>query len=271
VLLSVVNNLGRQGKAVLLVTGEHDPEVLEEYMALLEGYHMRDQLPLPLPSHKLWRDGRATKEHLAALRLVIDEMKELRSCPGPIVVKHINDFHNDLDEIVQYMENTHTKYEWKAVVIDPFDTLLLNTDAQQRFFKGGELIQRLFDLKTSYHGGNGLIVMTSLQMRKNVKGEVEKLQHKTDSTLADFRNVLDASEIETFSAAVQKLDMIWGVAGRNDSMTQGALVCSRVRFGNPFEPFWFRVDASSHYCYEQRRVTPVAEVEMDDARGRRFD
>jgi len=271
VLLSVVNNLGRQGKAVLLVTGEHDPDVLEEYMALLAGYHMRDQLPMPLPSHKLWRDGRATKEHLAALRLVIDEMKELRSCPGPIVVKHINDFHNDLDEIVQYMENTHSKYEWKAVVIDPFDTLLLNTDSQQRFFKGTELIQRLFDLKTSYHGGDGLIVMTSLQMKKNVKGDVEKLQHKPDSALADFRNVLDASAIDTFSAALQKLDMIWGVAARNDLMTQGVIVCSRVRFGNPFEPFWFRVDAASHYCYEQRRATPVAQIEMDDCYRGEFE
>jgi KaiC/GvpD/RAD55 family RecA-like ATPase len=271
VLLSVVNNLGRQGKAVLLVTGEHDPDVLEEYMALLAGYHMRDQLPLSLPPHKLWRDGMATKEHLAALRFVIDDMKELRSCPGPIVVKHINDFHNDLDEIVQYMENTHSKYEWKAVVIDPFDTLLLNTDSQKRFFKGTELIQRLFDLKTSYHGGDGLIVMTSLQMKKNVKGEVEKLQHMPDSTLADFRDVLDASEIDTFSAAVQKLDMIWGVAARNDSMTQGVLVCSRVRFGNPFEPFWFRVDAASHCCYEQRRATPVAQIEMDDCYRGEFE
>jgi hypothetical protein len=261
ILLSVVNNLGRQGKAVLLVTGEHDPGVLEEYMALLEGYHLRDQLPVSLPAHKAWRDGKATKEHLEALRLVIEDMKALRSCPAPIVIKHINDFHNDLDEIVQYMENTHNKYEWKAVVIDPFDTLLLNTEANQRFFKGGELIQKLFDLKTSYHGGDGLIVMTSLQMKKSVKGEVEKLQHKPESNLSDFDRVLDASQIETHSAAVQKFDMLWGVASRNDSMTQGVLVCSRVRFGTPFEPFWFHVDRESHYCYERRRTAPVAQID----------
>jgi hypothetical protein len=134
--------------------------------------------------------------------------------------------------------------------------LLLNTPSENRFFKGAELIQHLFDLKTSYAGGQGLIVLTSLQMKKGVKGQVEKLQNDPTSSVSDFEEVLDASNVAIHSAAVEKFDMMWAVSGRNRLGTQGVLVCARARFSKPFESFWFNVDPESHYCYEKPTARP---------------
>lgn len=97
-------------------------------------------------------------------------------------------------------------------------------------------------------------------MKKAVKGAVEKLQNKKNSTLQEFTEILDASNVETHSGAVQKFDMLLGVSARNKLNRQGVVVCSRTRFSRPFESFWFNVDSCSHYCFEQ----PKPRVSEDD-------
>lgn len=255
ILLSTTYNLAKQGKAVLLVTGEHDVENLEELMALLHGHHCRERFRFSLPALKSFRDRKVSTADLTNLQTVLDDLNTLVSCPGPIVIKHANEFHNDFDEVVQFMESTHGRYDWNALVIDPFDTLLLNTEPCHKFFGGQSLASHMFDLKTSYHGGRGLIVMTSLQMKKSVKAIVEKLQNNPKSGLTDFANALDASSIETYSAAVQKFDMLLAVSARNKLNRQGVIVCARTRFSRPFDPLWFSVDPESHYCFEKPRNT----------------
>jgi hypothetical protein len=206
IILTLVINMARQNKGVLMVTGEHDPALLEDRVALLHGYFMRQMFRLP--AYKTWRDHKATPENLQDMRLCLDDLHALVSCPGAIDIKGMDYFNYELDEIVTYMENNQQKYQYKALVIDPFDMLLLNADEKFKFAAGSKLISKLLSLKTTYYNNSGLIILTSFQMKKAVKGKVEELQRDPDSTLLDFETELGASEIETFSAAVQKVDML---------------------------------------------------------------
>ena len=248
VLLSQAYYLAKQGKPVLFVTGEHDVEKLEEKITLLHGFFHRDRFALP--PYKKWADGKVSPSDVANLRAVMDDWKNLTGVPGPLVIKHIQDFGNDLDRIVAWMESTHRKYGWKALIIDPFMELLLNVEDKEKFSAGGGLCQKLLALKTGYRNGEGLIVATSLQMKKAVKGKVAELSRNPDRTLADYEVLLEASEIERYSGAVQRFDMLWGVAQADDSGRRGVIVCSRTRHGTGFEPFYFHVDPSSHFCFE---------------------
>jgi hypothetical protein len=261
IMLTTVINLARQGKGVLMVTGEHDPALIEDRIALLHGYFMRQKFRLP--AYKGWRDRKATATDLANLRHCLDDLHALVSCPGAIDIKGMDFFKYDLDQIVTYMENNHAKYQYKVLVIDPFDMLLLNVDEKSKFAAGATLMSKLLSLKTTYCDNAGLIVLTSLQMKKVVKGKVEALQRDPDAKLLDFEAILGASEVETYSAAVQKCDMLWGVAAKNKLGSRGVITCARVRHGQPFEPFWFDVDFDSHYCFARpkKKAFPVEEVD----------
>jgi hypothetical protein len=46
----------------------------------------------------------------------------------------------------------------------------------------------------------------------------------------------EASEIERCSDAVQRLDMLWGVAQEDEKGCRGVIVCSRPRHSDGFEP-----------------------------------
>jgi hypothetical protein len=259
VLLSQAYYLAKQGKPVLFVTGEHEVEKLEEKITLLHGFFHRDKFALP--PYKKWADGKVSPSDVANLRAVMNDWKNLTGVPGPLVIKHIQDFGNDLDRIVAWMESTHRKYGWKALVIDPFMELLLNVEDKEKFSVGGGLCQKLLALKTGYRNGEGLIVATSLQMKKAVKGKVAELSRNPDRTLADYEVLLEASEIERYSGAVQRFDMLWGVAQADDSGRRGVIVCSRTRHGTGFEPFYFHVDPTSHFCFEEPRREPEVDVE----------
>jgi hypothetical protein len=260
VLLSQAYYLAKQGKPVLFVTGEHEVEKLEEKITLLHGFFHRDKFALP--AYKKWADGKATEADVANLRAVMDDWKNLTGVPGPLVIKHIQDFGNDLGRIVAWMESTHRKYGWKALVIDPFMELLLNVEDKEKFSVGGGLCQELLALKTGYQNGEGLIVATSFQMKKAVKGKVAEMNRDHSSTLADYEKVLEASEIERYSGAVQRFDMLWGVAQADDSGRRGIIVCSRTRHGAGFEPFYFHVDPTSQFCFQQPRES---EFEAEEA------
>jgi hypothetical protein len=158
------------------------------------------------------------------------------------------------------MESTHRKYGWKALVIDPFMELLLNVDDKEKFSVAGGLCQKLLALKTGYRNGEGLIVATSFQMKKAVKGKISKLNRDPDATLADYEEVLEASEIERYSGAVQRFDMLWGVAQADERGRKGVIVCSRTRHGAGFEPFNFHVDPASHFCFESA-TAPKMQIE----------
>ena len=259
VLLSQAYYLAKHGKPVLFVTGEHDVEKLEEKITLLHGFFHRDRFALP--PYKKWADGKVSPSDVANLRAVMDDWRNLTGVPGPLVIKHIQDFGNDLDRIVAWMESSHRKYDWKALIIDPFMELLLNVEDKEKFSAGGGLCQKLLALKTGYRNGEGLIVATSLQMKKVVKGKVAELSRNPDRTLADYEVLLEASEIERYSGAVQRFDMLWGVAQADDSGRRGVIVCSRTRHGAGFEPFYFHVDPTSHFCFEEPRREPEVDVE----------
>lgn len=192
------------------------------------------------------------------LRECCDDWKALVSVPGPIVVRHMSEFDYDLGKIEAYMEETHRKYQWKALVIDPFGDLLINVDPKERWGKGGALCQRLLRMKTAYHNNTGLIVITTLQMKKAVKGKIETLKHNPDATLSAFDAALEPSEIELFSGAVQRFDMLWGVASTTMNNTKGVITCARTRHGQGFQPFEFVVDRNSHYTYEKPRMNEVS-------------
>jgi hypothetical protein len=255
VLLSQAYFLAKQGKPALVVTGEHEVGQLEEKITLLHGFFYREKFALP--PYKKWADGQASQADVANLRAVMDDWKSLRGVPGSLVVKHIQDFGHDLDRIVAWMESTHRKYGWKALIIDPFMELLLNVDDKEKFNAGGSLCQKLLALKTGYRNGEGLIVATSLQMKKAVKGKAAGLSRNPDTTLADYELLLEASEIERYSGAVQRFDMLWGVAQADERGRRGVIVCSRMRHGSGFEPFYFHVDPASHFCFEQQRKPDV--------------
>lgn len=139
--------------------------------------------------------------------------------------------------------------------------LLLNVEDKEKFSAGGGLCQKLLALKTGYRNGEGLIVATSFQMKKAVKGKVAELNRDAGATLADYERVLEASEIERYSGAVQRFDMLWGVAQADEKGRRGVIVCSRTRHGGSFEPFYFHVDPASHFCFEQLRHQPQLDAE----------
>ncbi|HXJ87786.1 MAG TPA: hypothetical protein VMS18_13275 [Candidatus Binatia bacterium] len=263
VLLSQAYYLAKQGKPVLFVTGEHEVERLEEKITLLHGFFHRDKFALP--SYKRWSDGKVSQSDIGNLRAVMDDWKGLRGVPGPLVIKHISDFDNDLEKIVAWMESTHRKYGWKALVIDPFMELLLNVDDKEKFSVAGGLCQKLLALKTGYRNGEGLIIATSFQMKKAVKGKISKLNRDPDATLADYEEVLEASEIERYSGAVQRFDMLWGVAQADERGRKGVIVCSRTRHGVGFEPFYFHVDPASHFCFESAKAPKMQIEELAEA------
>jgi hypothetical protein len=258
VLLSQSYYLAKQGKPTLFVTGEHEVEKLEEKITLLHAFFYREKFALP--PYKRWADGKVSQADVDNLHAVTDDWKNLTGVPGPLVIKHIQDFGNDLDKIVAWMESSHRKYGWRALVIDPFMELLLNTDEKDKFSVAGGLCQKLLALKTVYRNGEGLIIATSLQMKKAVKGKVAELNRDPGATLADYERVLEASEIERYSGAVQRFDMLWGVAQADEKGRRGAIVCSRTRNGGGFEPIYFHVDPASHFCFESARA-PKQEVE----------
>jgi hypothetical protein len=262
VVLSLAYSLGRQGKSTLLVTGEHEPDKLEERITLLHGFYKRERFTLP--SYKEWSDGKVAGEDVRNMRECCDDWKALVSVPGPIVVRHMSEFGYDLGKIEAYMEETHRKYQWKALVIDPFGDLLINVDPKERWGKGGELCQKLLRMKTAYHNNSGLIVVTTLQMKKAVKGKVEALKHNPDATLSAYDAALEASEIELFSGAVQRFDMLWGVASTTVNNTKGVITCARTRHGQAFEPFEFVVDRKSHYTYEEPRMNEASIEDFAD-------
>jgi hypothetical protein len=150
VVLSLAYSLARQGKSTLLVTGEHEPDKLEERITLLHGFYKRERFTLP--SYKEWSDGKVAEVDVRNMRECCDDWKALVSVPGPIVVRHMSEFGYDLGKIEAYMEETHRKYQWKALVIDPFGDLLINVDPKERWGKGGELCQKLLRMPVAGEG-----------------------------------------------------------------------------------------------------------------------
>jgi len=252
VLLSVTHDLAEQGKAVLFIAGEQEPENIEDRLTLIHGY--RKHYAKRLPTYKQIRDGRASKEDLENLRDLCDDWKTLRTIPGPIVVKNISDFHNDFDKIVGWMEETDRKYQWGALVVDPFEALVVNANPEKLFFEGNNVCSKFLSLKTNYMNGRGLICVTSFQLKKAVGKKLRDIREDGDTMddikRFDYADALDRNDIETFSGAAKKFDMLWGVANVSHEGNRGIVTCARVRYGKEFPPTYFRVEERSHYCHQ---------------------
>jgi hypothetical protein len=252
VLLSVTHDLAEQGKAVLFIAGEQEPENIEDRLTLIHGY--RQQYAGKLPTYKQIRDKKATKEDLANLRDLCDDWKNLRSIPGPIVVKNITDFNNDFDKIVGWMDETDRKYQWGALIVDPFEELVANANPEKLFFEGNKVCQKFLSLKTNYQNGRGLICATSFQMKKAIGKKIKDIYNDGDTMddikAFDYEAALDRNDIETFSGASKKFDMLWGIANTSDQGTKGIITCARTRYGRPFPATYFKVEERSHYCHQ---------------------
>ena len=90
---------------------------------------------------------------------------------------------------------------------------------------------------------------------------ISRLNRDGEATLSDYEKALEASEIERYSGAVQRFDMLWGVAMADEKGRKGVIVCSRTRHGGGFEPFYFHVDPASHFCFELAKA-PKVELEQ---------
>lgn len=252
VLLSVAHDLAEQGKSVLVIAGEQDPANIEDRLTLIHGD--RKQYREKLPTYKQIRDGNATPEDLVRLRALCDDWKSMKTIKSPLVVKGLAEFNNDFDKIVAWMEETDRKYQWGALIIDPFEELTVNFNPKELFFGGNKICQKMLGLKTNYMNGRGLIVATSFQLKKAVGKKLREI--KDDGTAFDeikaydYEAALDRNEIETFSGAAKKFDMLWGVANTSEDGRTGILTCARTRYGKPFPATYFQVGEKSHYCHQ---------------------
>jgi hypothetical protein len=250
VLLTNAYWLARQGKPTLIVTGEHDVLRLEERIALLDGYY---EAEFALPSYKDWRDKKATPDDLMSLRGVIEKMHRLISIPAPLVVKHLQDFDYDFGKIVSFMEETHKKYQWRALVIDPFEDLTSNALPDKVWGVGDQICKKMLKLKTGYHNGEGLIVMTSFQLKKEFGAKISTLRRDPEAQIWDYEALLVPGNIETFGSAAKKFDMLWGVADVSMNATKGIITSARTRHSKPFETVEFDIDARSHMVVESKQ------------------
>ena len=125
--------------------------------------------------------------------------------------------------------------------------------------------------RTEFAGGQGLIILTSFQLKKAFQPALAQLKSGQkregkgwrDVTPADFEELLQPGNIEMYSGAAKYFDMLWGVAARDERMSGGLITCARVRSSRKFSPVWFEVDADSHYAFERVASTEMLIPEFD--------
>jgi hypothetical protein len=248
IMMSLMMNLARQGKNILFVTGEHETDHIEQSLALVHG--RLSQPTYRLPSINKWRAGQATTRDLENVNKAIDDLSLRINCPGYIDVKKVSYFNHSLDEIVAYMEVNHAKYQYNALFIDPFDSLLdpVKADFGKVFPLQEKITGQMLDLKVNYRDGSGLMIVTTAQMKKAVKGNIEKLQADSRSRLSDYEDELQASNIDSYSGIAKKFDMLWG----------GCLAClSKRRYGrHHLRPHPLQRARFSTFCVQRRSPLP---------------
>jgi hypothetical protein len=186
--------------------------------------------------------------------------------PGFIMVKKFNDSDcgGDISQILDFMEQTFDKYQWKALVIDPFEALVANADYDTKYFASEKVGARLLSEKTAFHNGEGLVILTSFQLHDKSKDAVKKLQASPSALPEDYEEALRIGSLNMFKWADNVFDGLMGVAQWSNWQTTGVITYRRMRFGRRFEPLTFKADPQTFLMEEegaQAQADLLAKVE----------
>ena len=247
-LLSIAFNLAMQGKNILFVAGEHDRATIEDYFILLYSNLHRGRYALP-PYYK-WAKQQGTQRDLDNLRDCLDHLKTRTECPGSIEVRGMADFNHNFDDIATHLNNNFLRNDYHALFIDPFDQLLMGDHKENKTERSMKLFESLLKLRTDYAKNRGLIIGLTLQLRKQVKNDLEKLQDDDYASAADYEKLLTAGNVDYFSAAIKKVDMLIGIAKKDKAGTGGWLTNARLRNSPGYEPVEWTIDHASRFISE---------------------
>lgn len=185
-------------------------------------------------------------------------------------MKHLQDFDHDFDKIIAFMDETHKKFRWKALVIDPFEDLT-NAQPDKVWGVGDQICKKMLKLKTGYHNDEGLIVMTSFQLKKEFGAKISSLRRDPDSNIGDYDALLVPGNIEMFGSAAKKFDMLWGVADISMNATRGIITSARTRHSKPFDTVEFDIDLRSHMVIDSTQANAFRTETANGVGGYCFD
>jgi hypothetical protein len=263
VLTNCAHHLATEGKNVLFVTGEHESEIVEDRLVWMFRKFIGEDVLLSLRD---WNDHKGSRAELDEFSIALQRLKSMREMPGFIMVKKFNDSDcgGDISQILDFMEQTFDKNQWKALVIDPFEALVANADYDTKYFASEKVGARLLSEKTAFHNGEGLVILTSFQLHDKSKDAVKKLQASPSALPEDYEEALRIGSLNMFKWADNVFDGLMGVAQWSNWQTTGVITYRRMRFGRRFEPLTFKADPQTFLMEEegaQAQADLLAKVE----------
>jgi hypothetical protein len=249
VLTNCAHHLATQGKNVLFITGEHEAEIVEDRLVWMFRKFIGEDVQLTLRD---WNDSKGSRADLAVVGASLQRLKGMREMPGFIMVKKFNDpdCGGSIEQILDFMEQTFEKYQWKALVIDPFEALVASEDYDTKYFASEAVGARLLSEKTGFHNGEGLVILTSFQLHNKSKDAVKKLQGSPSALPEDYEEALRIGSLNMFTWADNVFDGLMGVAQWSNLNTTGLITYRRLRFGSRFEPITFNADKQTFLMEE---------------------
>jgi hypothetical protein len=250
VVTNCAHHLATEGKNVLFITGEHEAEIVEDRMFWMFRKFIGEDVRMTLRD---WNDRLGTREELGKVEMALQQLKSMYEMPGFIMVKRFDDTDfgdGGLDAILDYMDGSFDKYQWKALVLDPFETLCAGVLPEDTWGASKKMGQQLKKVSVGFHGGEGLVVVTTFQLHKASKDAVAKVQGSPTAMLEDYEEALRIGSLNMFTWAPDVFDGLLGVARVQTFDTTGVITFRRLRFGRRFPPFVFNADPKTFLMVE---------------------
>lgn len=240
VLLTMLYNMARSGKRILLVPREFSAE---EAWQRLTWQHAEFFPHLNLPSLQQWKlhPETVTSEQQKNMRMLLDDLRSRRTIKGSIEVINASKW----EQIVDYLQASEQPYD--VLAIDYIGHLETEGRSQDRHEQVKAIFRQAQQLSRDYLQKRGLVVITPLQANKE---GVRKVDEQEDEEWGDYQGNLSA--VEWYSQAAQDMDLVIGVFQKGILQEQNLIKVSCAKSRNIYFPAHIvKADPRTRYIRDQ--------------------
>jgi hypothetical protein len=220
-LNTLVYNMALQGKNILYVSLEHDPQEIWEFITFIHcGYFKTDFIVPSLDNWNLGLDARPpiTQKDVDNIATVLEDIKSQRGLPGKIDAQQIFTWNG----IIDYLNAHHGKNQYDVLVIDYMTRLKVDgpnekeQDAQRK-----ETIHAGFNLSRSFDNQRGIVIITPMQINREA--------HKSALAAKEGETHYNINAIRYFSEYQHDMDLILAIYSDDDMKTNNQAVLEKLK------------------------------------------
>jgi hypothetical protein len=246
-LRTMLYNMARSGKTVILFSKEEDP--LDAWMsfAFLHSHHYRGEFTLPsLTDFQMRMVNDEDWEHLTH---IINDIKNRKNIPGRIEVQRLTDW----DTLIGHLKDNHRRVHYDVVAVDYLTRIDIPWGKPQ--FHNQNMATQIGMTQAftrDFDGGEGMVFITPIQINRS--------GYQASQKKKDGEKKHNLTSVQQHSEFYQDMDFIISIF-RDDLMKQGDTLLMEIQKvrGAAFPPSAIlAVDAFS------RTVCPPSEAVVGD-------